>query len=124
VGCEFDSVGVDAVKRQIHNEPGATVALRDTTEGGDTEAAEMFETRESTEFADSFIRKHGPKTLLGKVGHLFSDEVDMVLGRFVRTTLESGVDVCVGPAGGAGDDRHAMIPEGDEEAGGRMGKLF
>jgi len=57
--------------------------LRDTTEGGDTEAAEMFETRESTEFADSFIRKHRPKTFLGKVGHLFSDEVNMVLGRFL-----------------------------------------
>jgi hypothetical protein len=27
-------------------------------------------------------------------------------------------------AGGAGHDRHAMITEGDEESGGRMGKLF
>jgi hypothetical protein len=42
----------------------------------------------------------------------------------MRTALEAGVEVCVGPAGGAGDDRQAMITEGDKEAGGRMGKFF
>jgi len=42
----------------------------------------------------------------------------------MRTALESGVDVCVGPAGSAGKDRHAMIMEGDKETGGRMGKRF
>jgi hypothetical protein len=48
----------------------------------------------------------------------------MVMGRFMRTTLEAGVDVCVGPAGGAGHNRHAMITEGDEEAGGGVGEFF
>jgi hypothetical protein len=42
----------------------------------------------------------------------------------MRTALEASGEVCVGPAGGAGDDRHAMITEGDEEAGGKMGKCF
>jgi hypothetical protein len=42
----------------------------------------------------------------------------------MRAALEAGVEVCVGPAGGAGDDRHAMITEGDEEAGGRTWKFF
>ena len=74
---------------------------------------------------DSCIRKHPPETFLGKVGPLVADEVDMVLmGRFMRTAPELGVDVRVRPAGGAGHDRHAMITEGDEEAGGRMGELF
>jgi hypothetical protein len=84
----------------------------------------MFETRQSTEFADSFIWKHRPETFLGKVGHLVPDEVDMVMGRGMRTALDAGVNVCIGPVGGAGDNRHAMITEGDEEAGGRMGKVF
>jgi hypothetical protein len=86
----------------------------------------MFETRQSTEFADSFKRKHHPETFfLGKIGHLVPDEVDMVMGRRgMRTALEAGVEVCVGPVGGAGDDQHAMITEGDEEAGGRIEKFF
>jgi hypothetical protein len=53
VGCQFDSVSVDAIKRQIHDETGAAVALGNTAEG-DAKAAEMFETRETTKFADSF----------------------------------------------------------------------
>jgi hypothetical protein len=85
----------------------------------------MFETREMMKFADSFIRKHLQETFPGKVGRLVPHKVDMVMGRGMRTALEAGVEVCVGPAGGAGDDRqHAMITEGDKEAGGRMGKFF
>jgi hypothetical protein len=87
VGCQFDSVSVDVVKGQIHDEPGTTVALGDTTEGGDAKAAEMFETRQATELADCFIWKHRPETFLGKIGHLVADEVDRVMGRFVGAAL-------------------------------------
>jgi hypothetical protein len=124
MGCQFDSVSVDAIKGQIHDETGVAVALGDAAKGGDAKAAKMFESRQTTEFADSVIRKNRPETFLGEVGHFVADEVDMVMGRFMRTALEAGVNVCVGPAGGAGHDRHAMITEGDEEAGGRMGKVF
>jgi hypothetical protein len=43
----------------------------------------------------------------------------------MRTALlEAGIEVRVGPSRGTGDDRHAMITEGDEKCGGRMGKAF
>jgi hypothetical protein len=78
----------------------------------------MFEARETTKFAVSFVvRKHRPETFSGNVGHFVSHEVDMVMGGGLRTSLEAGGEIIVGPAGGAGDNRHAMIMEGDEEAG-------
>jgi hypothetical protein len=60
VGCQFDSVpvSVDTVKGQIHDATGATVALGDTTEGGeDAKAAEMFETRQLTDEYGSTVQK-------------------------------------------------------------------
>ena len=82
VGCQFDSVSVDAIKGQIHDETGAAVALGDTaTKGGHTKAAKVFESQEEmTKFADSFIRKHRPETFAGKVGQFVPHKVDMVMG--------------------------------------------
>jgi hypothetical protein len=42
----------------------------------------------------------------------------------VGAASEANIEVGVGPANGTGNDRHAIIPEGGEEAGGRMGKAF
>jgi hypothetical protein len=59
VGCQFDSVSVDAIKGQIHDETGAAVALGDTAKGGHAnKAAEMFETRgEMTKFRKEMRRR-------------------------------------------------------------------
>jgi hypothetical protein len=114
VGCQFYSVSVDSIKGQIHDETRAAVTLGDTAEGGHTKAAKVFESRETTKFADSFIRKHHPETFAGKVGHFIPQhKVDIVMGRGMRTALEAGIEVRVGPSRGNGDDRHAMITEGD-----------
>jgi hypothetical protein len=82
VGCQFYSVSIDTIKGQIHNETGAVAALGDTAEGGPrhAKAAKVFETRETTKFADSFIWQHRPETFAGKVGHFVPHKVDMVMG--------------------------------------------
>jgi hypothetical protein len=81
-----------------------------TAEGGHAKAAKVFETRETTKFADSFIRQHRPETFAGKVGHFVPHKVDMVMGRGMGTALEAGIEVRVlGPSRGTGDDRHSMI---------------
>jgi hypothetical protein len=105
MGCQFDSVSVDSIQGQIHNETGAAVALGDTAEWGHAKAAQVFETQEMTKFADSFIWKHRPETFAGKVGQFVPHNVNMVMGG-------GCIEVRVGPASGTSDDwYHAMITE-------------
>jgi hypothetical protein len=120
VGCQFNGVSVDAIKGQIHNETGAAIALGNTPEGGHTKAAEVPEAREFTELADNVIRQHRPKAFTGKIGHFVAHKVDVVMRRGVGATLESSSEVGVRPAVGIGDNRHAVITERSEKAGGRM----
>jgi hypothetical protein len=124
VGGQFDSVSIDAIEGQVHNETGTAATLGNTPKRGHAKTAKVSEAREATEFTDSRIGQHRPETLAGKISHFIPHKVNVVVRRGVRAAAETRVEVGVGPTNGTGDNRHARIPEGSEEAGGRMGKAF
>jgi hypothetical protein len=116
VGCQFDSVGIDTVKGQIHNEAGAAAALGNTPQGGHTKAAKVSETWQTTELLNSLIWQHRPETFTGKISHFRPYKLHMIMRRGMGTTLEASGKVRIGPSSGARDDWHAVITEGDKKA--------
>jgi hypothetical protein len=124
VGSQFNGVSIDAIKGQIHTETGAAIALGNTPEWGHTKAAEVPEAGERAELTDNLIRQHRPEAFAGKISHFVAHKVDVLMRRGVGATAESIREVGVGPAVGAGDNRHAMIAERSEEAGCRMAEVF
>jgi hypothetical protein len=121
---QLDGVSVDAVEGQIHNEMGTTATLGNTPKKRHANAAEVPEAGETIEFTDGGVGQYRPEALAGKISHLVTNKVNVVMCGGVRAALESSIKVGVGPAHGTGNDWHSIIPEQSEEAGGRMGKVF
>jgi hypothetical protein len=122
--CQLDGVSVDAIEGQIHNEAGTTTTLRNTPKRRHPKTAEVPEAGLTTEFSDGVIGQHRPEALAGKISHLITHKVNVVVCGGVRAALESSIEIGVGPAHGTGNDWHAIIPERSKESGGRMGKAF
>jgi hypothetical protein len=75
---------------------------------------------QTTEVLDEVVGKDRPKAFVGKVGHFVTDEINMFVGGFVGAMMEPVSDFTVGPTRAAGDDGHAMGPEGHEEFASRV----
>jgi hypothetical protein len=103
---------------------GTTATLGNTPKRRLAKAAEVPEAGEMTEFTDGGVGQYRPEALAGKISHLVTNKVNVVVHGGVRAALESSIKVGIGPAHCTGNDWHSIIPEQSEEAGGRMGKVF
>jgi hypothetical protein len=89
--------------------------LGNAPQRGESQPAQAF---------DKSIGENSPKAFAGEIGHLVSNEIQMLVSGFVGTAEKAILDKRCRPAGSTGDNGHAVGAEADQKGARGMVEVF
>lgn len=113
-GGEEHCIRIDVGKRVVHDQTWAPIALRNDPERGDAETGPV---------GHDVVRQHDPVPLPAEVNHLFTYELSLTEGRFMRASGGGGIPASLLPRGGRHRYASAALAEVMKKACGAVGEV-